>query len=671
MAEPEIVQQDYRSFFENALEGMFRADPAGRLSLANPALARMLGYPDAEVMLASEGPAGGLWVDVGRRAEMFQAVEQRGSVEGFECEWRRDDGASVWVALSVRAVRDTSGASLMLEGVATDVTQRRRAETELRASEHALRELVAGTSALVGEAFFDRLVQHVAAAFRVRFAFVAELQPGGERLRTLAAWNGTGLVDTIEYDLAGTPCADALDTGVCFHPDEVQQRFPAGGLLAGMESRSYCGVALRSGNGERLGVLAVLDVEPMAIPGARMQGLLQAFAARAEAELERLRAERERRHLEQQQHDLQRRIKNVAREWQQTFDTIDAPTLILDPAGHVMRLNRAAVTCAGLTYAEVLGDDLAVLGPFEPWLGAARLLEQVRRTGTAGTAQVYDPHRGQSWSLFAAPPVFDEAEREQRVILMARDVSETVKLQESLRRTERMSAIGALVAGVAHEVRNPLFAITANLDALEAELAAGKPHEESLAVVNDAVDRLTRLMADLLDYGNAAPLRLVTDSLAEVLEEAARASRPRAAEKRVFIELEVDEALPRVAMDRQRLRRGLENLLHNAVLQATAGGRVRLSARASADRCFVECHVDDDGPGIDLVHLPRMFEPFFARHRGGTGLGLSIVQKIAEDHGGSVSATNGPEGGGRLTVRLPAATADASKETLYQEAPAR
>jgi len=98
------------------------------------------------------------------------------------------------------------------------------------------------------------------------------------------------------------------------------------------------------------------------------------------------------------------------------------------------------------------------------------------------------------------------------------------------------------------------------------------------------------------------------------------------------------------------------NLIENALQHSPAGGTVRLTAALvrSEGRIWVECVVEDSGPGIRAEDLPHVFEPFFTRRRGGTGLGLSIVERIVADHGGTLAAQNRPEGGARLTVRLPA-----------------
>jgi PAS domain S-box-containing protein len=242
------------------------------------------------------------------------------------------------------------------------------------------------------------------------------------------------------------------------------------------------------------------------------------------------------------------------------------------------------------------------------------------------------------------------------VSTIARDLRQRLDAEAALRRSHTMAALGALVAGVTHEVRNPLFAISSTLDAFEARFAGQQVPDRYVRVLRAQLERLTGLMRDLLEYANPPGLELSEGRFESVVAAALAACAALQQRTSVAIESRLDPGLPPLCMDERRLVQVLQNLLQNALQHSPVRGRVRLEARAvcSASGPAIECSIDDEGPGVPERDLARLFEPFFTRRTGGTGLGLSIVQRIVSDHGGTVAAANRPEGGARFTVRLPA-----------------
>ncbi len=227
--------------------------------------------------------------------------------------------------------------------------------------------------------------------------------------------------------------------------------------------------------------------------------------------------------------------------------------------------------------------------------------------------------------------------------------------EEQLRRARLMEAMGSLVAGVAHEVRNPLFSISAVVDALEPQLGERTAFMEYATLLRSQVHRLSQLMRDLLDYGKPSMLRPSPTSLAEVWRRASRACAALARERKVTVKERLAADVPSLDIDGTQLERAFENLLTNAIQHAPAGSAVLVLAGLdlSGPEPLVRCTVEDDGPGLGPESLERIFQPFFTRRKGGTGLGLPIVQRVLDAHGGRVMAENRAEGGARFTVLLP------------------
>lgn len=252
----------------------------------------------------------------------------------------------------------------------------------------------------------------------------------------------------------------------------------------------------------------------------------------------------------------------------------------------------------------------------------------------------------------------------RRVVELRRErdraAHEVHDLEQSLRRREQMAAMGSLVAGVAHEVRNPLFGISSTVDALEARLRSLGllPHLETL---RSQVERLGKLMNDLLEYGRPAALERAAESLADVVEEARSACDYLCQARGLRVETRARAPLPSVFVDRKRMVQVFQNLLENALRHSPPGApvEVELDLAAGDGVRAVRVAVRDRGEGFTAADLPQVFEPFFSRRRGGTGLGLSIVRQIVEQHGGSVEARNGAAGGAEVVVLLPLRDGDA------------
>lgn len=228
----------------------------------------------------------------------------------------------------------------------------------------------------------------------------------------------------------------------------------------------------------------------------------------------------------------------------------------------------------------------------------------------------------------------------------------------SLARSERLATVGRLAAGLAHEIGNPLGAISGYVEIARARLPAGADPDLAAAVgrIAEAAARIDRTIRDLLDFARPAPPRLAPLDLAAALATAVRLARVQARFRHVEVETRLPPGLPPVLADEHQLGQVLLNLLLNAGDAMRGEGRVVLSA-AAAPAGEVEIEVADEGPGIAPEHLPRLFDPFFTTKEPGegTGLGLAISHRIVESLGGALTAERGAGRGAVFRVRLPAA----------------
>lgn len=341
-------------------------------------------------------------------------------------------------------------------------------------------------------------------------------------------------------------------------------------------------------------------------------------------------------------------VERKSAEWMLTFDSIALPIFLVASDGTLARLNLAARDLTGVEFDNLIGRELAVIGAGEPWTTLTDITTAVHDSGMPCTAQITSGER--TWDVSASLLDADPAD-DRRVIIVLHETTQLIKLQESVRRGEQLAALGELVAGVAHEVKNPIFGMGMSLDLLERMLDKDDESVEMLNAMRTWLQRLSALTENLLEYGKTWTLELKPGDVDAVIEQAIEVCRPRATEAHVAIECEGTSGGATVLMDATRLAHVFENLLTNAIQFSPRDGAVTLTIGEDDDA--VEFTIRDRGPGFNLDDLPRLWQPFFTRRRGGTGLGLAIVQRIVDEHGGTVNASNHKHGGAMVRVRLP------------------
>lgn len=369
----------------------------------------------------------------------------------------------------------------------------------------------------------------------------------------------------------------------------------------------------------------------------------------------------ERRRREDEHRMLRELLGAAASEWRATFDAIEMPIFILGADGRIERLNRAARVLAGRPFGDLLGHRLSELGEGALWQEAARLAERVRADHHAASIEVQDG--GRTWALAASSGTPDLSD-ERPTILNVRELTSLVQLQESLRRSRTMAAMGALVAGVAHEVRNPLFGISAVVDALERRVDHREELAGHLGYLRRELRRMEKLMAELLDFGRPVVPESAPVLLRQVVDDALLACAAQLDSSGVVVDLRAAATDGPLQLDRRRVCQAVVNLVENAIHHAPARSRLEIATETveRGGRRWSQVTVRDHGPGFRDSDLPRLFEPFFSRRAGGTGLGLPIVAKIVEGHDGEVEVGNADGGGAVARLSFPVLEPAATEE---------
>jgi signal transduction histidine kinase len=264
--------------------------------------------------------------------------------------------------------------------------------------------------------------------------------------------------------------------------------------------------------------------------------------------------------------------------------------------------------------------------------------------------------------------------------LQARHLAERRALEAAVAREQRLSAVGNLAAGVAHEIRNPLNAISIGLQRLRKEFAppeasARSEYDRFAGIMQAEVGRLNTIVDRFLSLARPSRLTLTEEPLGKVLEELVALLSSQASAQAVRIEADLQLGEARVRMDRQQLTHAFMNVMLNAIQAMPTGGtlrvtakRVKWSTRQMVDSSrpidqsttrpvdsgdFIEIAVADTGSGIPPEHLDRIFEPYFTTREGGTGLGLALTHKILEEHGGTIRVESQVGSGATFIITLP------------------
>jgi PAS domain S-box-containing protein len=285
-------------------------------------------------------------------------------------------------------------------------------------------------------------------------------------------------------------------------------------------------------------------------------------------------------------------------------------------------------------------DRLQVEGAMNAHLEGrqARFQAEYRVQGGSGEwTWVFDAGKVVAWDAAGAPA---------RMTGMCTDITERRRAEESLR---------ALVGGVVHEIRNPVYGIFINLDALEATFGAEVRFGPYVAALRESAERISSLMNDLKDYGEPRTLNPEPCLVRALLEEAGRSCAVLAAERGCGLAFELEDPQLVLPLNGRRMHQVFRNLLENALHHSPPGGTAQARGRLDHGEGFEwwVFTVEDEGSGFAPETLARAFEPFYTRRRGGTGLGLSIVKRVVEEHGGTVDLGNRPQGGAVITVKLP------------------
>lgn len=326
--------------------------------------------------------------------------------------------------------------------------------------------------------------------------------------------------------------------------------------------------------------------------------------------------------------------------------------IAVDTTGRITAFNRAAEKLTGFTAQEVIGRYYADLFAQDADFNS-RLLETLR-TGEPylGSKLEYPIRHGKLWISVSTSMLRDINGNILGAVVVFEDLTERKRLEEQVSRADRLATLGELMAGVAHEIRNPLTSIKGFLQYFQ---SAGSDAERALylPMLMREVDRMNRIIETLLYFARPCQERAVPTDLARVLQDTLILLQSQAKSHGIIFDIRIEDELPPVTIDDEQFKQVFLNLLINSLQAMDHEGMIRVSARYLAASDEVEVAFADSGPGFPAAIRDKVFDPFFTTKQTGTGLGLAVVQRIIAARGGRIEIEDNPDGGAIVRVVIP------------------
>jgi len=334
-----------------------------------------------------------------------------------------------------------------------------------------------------------------------------------------------------------------------------------------------------------------------------------------------------------------------------------------DASGRFTTVNHAGELLSGYRREELIGQWFAPMLPDDE---LPKVLGHFQKALAGETGQYETTFYRKDREIRTISVTYSTPQRDEEVLCLIRDVTDQKMLQEQLIQSEKMSAIGQLVSGVAHELNNPLAGISAFAQLLLTEKRFPPDQRTAAEMIYAEARRASRIVQNLLTFARQHKPERTSTSLNQVLDDALELRGYELRVRGIEVVRDYDEDLPETMADAHQLQQVFLNLITNAeqAMEKRQGNTQRLTVSTRRASNVIRIEVEDSGPGIPPNLLERIFNPFFTTKPtgSGTGLGLSISLGIVREHEGKIWAENAPTGGAHFTIELPLVASQESEQ---------
>jgi PAS domain S-box-containing protein len=365
--------------------------------------------------------------------------------------------------------------------------------------------------------------------------------------------------------------------------------------------------------------------------------------------------------------EIERRLHQQQEFARRLVDSFPDLILVLDTDSHYTFVSARCTDILGYDVQEAQSMEFGGRTHPEDLPAASALYRDIIASKqTFASLEIRVRHKLGDWRRirFNFSPLCDEKGIIEGVVLSGRDVTDLKRLEEQLIQAEKLAAMGQMLAGVAHELNNPLTAILGVTELLREREGTDETTKRQLELTHRQARRAARIVQNLLEFSRPASPQKKPLDVNSLIERTLQLHEHSLRRSGIEVDFRAEPGLPGIIGDANQLIQVFLNLVTNAeqaIREVRDSGRIQVRLTRSADRLIVT--VQDDGVGIRPDALPRIFDPFYTTKRpgGGTGLGLSICMSIIREHGGNIEAEALPAGGSAFTVSLPIASGEQSE----------
>ncbi|WP_458411978.1 two-component system sensor histidine kinase AtoS [Schinkia sp. CFF1] len=333
------------------------------------------------------------------------------------------------------------------------------------------------------------------------------------------------------------------------------------------------------------------------------------------------------------------------------MDSMVDSVITVDINGNITFMNKAVVNLLEVNLDEVI-DKPYMKSMFND--GAFRsFLMKTLETGEnyIGVEMEYPANGKQLYISSSSSRLFDSTGNFIGAVVTFKDITEKKRLEQQVYRADRLSALGVMMAGVAHEIRNPLTAIKSLIQYLQ-EGSTEEERKEFYPMIIKEVNRANKIIEELLYFARPSDANILPTDVNQLIKESVDLTKS-VGKNKVKYHLNFEENLPNIEIDPEQFKQVFLNILFNSIQAMEKSGEITIESLLDVEQGKIVLHFSDTGCGIKEENLDKVFDPFYTSKKDGTGLGLAVVQRIITSHKGDVWLQNIQSGGVVVTIQIP------------------